>query len=155
LSGGKSMKKTEKKSLAKSVSKPVMKLNGIESTSENVMNYDMIRQSLLSQKSEILNRDSEFKTDQSQFSKFADEADQTALELQNNVSIQLHERERKSLLAIEKTLSKFTLGTYGDCECCGESIGYKRLLARPMAAMCIACMEDLEDLKSQPGSLFQ
>lgn len=118
-------------------------------------NFQMIRESLLSQKSEILNRDSEFKSTQSQFSKFSDEADQTAQELQNNVSIHLHERERKSLLVIEKTLSKFTAGTYGDCEGCGESIGLKRLMARPMAALCIACMEDLEDSNSQTSQVFQ
>lgn len=117
--------------------------------------FELIRESLLLQKSEILNRDSEFKSDQSEFAKFSDEADQTAQELQNNVSIQLHERERKSLLVIEKTLSKFTAGTYGDCEGCGEGIGLKRLMARPMAALCIACMEDLEDSKSQTSPLFQ
>jgi DnaK suppressor protein len=118
-------------------------------------NFEVIRQSLLAQKSEILNRDSEFKSDQSQFSKFSDEADQTAQELQNNVSIHLHERERKSLLVIEKTLSKFTAGTYGECEGCGDTISVKRLMARPMAALCIACMEDLEDTKSQMNPIFQ
>ncbi len=118
-------------------------------------NFEMIRESLLTQKSDILNRNSEFKSDQSQFSKYSDEADQTAQELQNNVSIHLHERERKSLLIIEKTLSKFSTGTYGECEGCGESIGIKRLMARPMAALCISCMEDLEDSGSQNHSLFQ
>ncbi len=119
------------------------------------LNFEIIRESLLTQKSEILNRDSEFKSDQSQVGKFSDEADQTQQELQNNVSIHLHERERKSLLVIEKTLSKFTAGTYGDCESCGESIGVKRLIARPMASLCISCMEDLEDSRSQSSNLFQ
>lgn len=137
------MKKTEKKSMT----------TAQEITAAT--NFELIRQSLLTQKSEILNRDSEFKTDQSQFSKFSDEADQTAQELQNNVSIHLHERERKSLLVIEKTLSKFTAGTYGDCEGCGEIIGVKRLMARPMAALCIACMEDLEDSNSQTNQMTQ
>ncbi len=137
------MKKTEKKSMT---------------TAEEITtatNFELIRESLLTQKSEILNRDSEFKSHQSQFSKFSDEADQTAQELQNNVSIQLHERERKSLLVIEKTLSKFTAGTYGDCEGCGEHIGVKRLMARPMATLCIACMEDLEDSNSQMNHISQ
>ena len=137
------MKKTEKKSTT------------IVQTPIAIANFELIRESLLTQKSEILNRDSEFKTDQSQFSKFSDEADQTQQELQNNVSIHLHERERKSLLVIEKTLSKFTEGTYGDCEGCGESIGAKRLMARPMAALCIACMEDLEDSNSQINLMTQ
>lgn len=137
------MKKTEKDSLE----------NSSEITNE--LNFEMIRESLLAQKSDILNRNCEFKSDQSQFSKYSDEADQTAQELQNNVSIHLHERERKSLLIIEKTLSKFSAGTYGECEGCGESIGIKRLMARPMAALCIACMEDLEDSGSTSHSMFQ
>ena len=79
----------------------------VKTKSENEdLNFEIIRESLLTQKSEILNRDSEFKSDQSQVGKFSDEADQTQQELQNNVSIHLHERERKSLLVIEKTLSK-------------------------------------------------
>ena len=137
------MKKTEKDSVQ----------NSNETTNE--LSFAMIRESLLTQKSEILNRNSEFKSDQTQFSKYSDEADQTAQELQNNVSIHLHERERKSLLIIEKTLSKFSAGTYGECEGCGENIGLKRLMARPMAALCIGCMEDLEDSGAQNQSLFQ
>jgi DnaK suppressor protein len=130
--------------------------NASENANQNKqLNFEIIRESLLLQKSEILNRNSEFKSDQSQVAKFSDEADQTQQELQNNVSIQLHERERKSLLVIEKTLSKFTAGTYGDCEGCGEGIGIKRLIARPMASLCISCMEDLEDSHSQNSNLFQ
>ena len=93
------MKKTEKKSLKNSL---VQNTTAIESC-----DYDIIRESLLLQKSEILNRSNEFKTEQSQFAKFSDDADQTVQELQNNVSIHLHERERKSLLIIEKILTKF------------------------------------------------
>ena len=127
-----------------------------EKNSETVdLQFQIIKESLLAQKSEILNRNSEFKNSQTQFSKYSDEADQTAQELQNNVSIQLHERERKSLLLIEKTLSKFADNTYGECEGCGESIGVKRLQARPMAPLCISCMEDLEDSQSSSSNLFQ
>lgn len=109
---------------------------------------EIIRNSLLHQKSEILNRNSEFKSTQSKGDKFSDEADQTAQELENTLSIQLHERERHALLLIEKTLSKFTDGTYGECESCSDSIGFKRLQARPMATLCISCMEDLEQARS-------
>jgi len=34
--------------------------------------------------------------------------------------------------------------TYGDCESCGEPIGYSRLEARPEARFCIACQTRLE-----------
>lgn len=115
---------------------------------------NLIKESLLSQKSEILNRNSEFKQAQLDISKMSDEGDQTAQELQNNISIQLHERERKSLLLIEKTLSKFSAGTYGECESCGDEIALKRLQARPLTPFCINCMEDHEE-QSQQSGLFQ
>ncbi len=124
----------------------------LESKKEDVslgLDFDIIRKSLLLQKSEILNRDNEFKKTQESIARFADEADQTVQELQNNVNIQLHERERMSLLLIEKTLSKFTDGTYGSCEGCGDSIGAHRLQARPLATLCISCMEEIENANSQ------
>lgn len=114
----------------------------------------IIKDSLLLQKSEILNRDNEFKLSQLDVSKLSDEGDQTAQELQNNISIQLHERERKSLLLIEKTLSKFASGTYGECEACGEQISIKRLQARPLTPYCINCMEEHEEHSYNSG-LFQ
>lgn len=113
------------------------------------LDFEIIRNSLLLQKSEILNRDNEFKKTQGSIARFADEADQTVQELQNNVNIQLHERERMSLVLIEKTLSKFADGTYGSCESCSDSIGAHRLQARPLASLCISCMEEIENANSQ------
>ncbi|MFN3695938.1 MAG: TraR/DksA family transcriptional regulator [Pseudobdellovibrio sp.] len=112
-----------------------------------------IKESLLAQKSEILNRNNEFKQAQLDISKMSDEGDQTAQELQNNISIHLHERERKSLLMIEKTLSKIDSGSYGECESCGDRISIKRLQARPLTPFCINCMEDLEEASHQSGLL--
>lgn len=122
------------------------------------LDFEIIRKSLLLQKSEILNRDNDFKRSQESIARYADEADQTAQELQNNVSIQLHERERMSLLLIEKTLSKFNDGTYGNCESCGDFIGANRLQARPLAALCISCMEEIENANGknkQQSAFFQ
>jgi DnaK suppressor protein len=36
-------------------------------------------------------------------------------------------------------LSKIARGTYGKCEKCGEGIGVKRLLAMPVARLCLKC----------------
>lgn len=127
-----------------------------ENTEATIMSPELsiIRDSLLLQKSEILNRDSEFKLAQLNVSKLSDEGDQTAQEQQNNISIQLHERDTKSLLLIEKTLSKFASGTYGECESCGEQIAIKRLQARPLTPFCIDCMEEHEEHSHNSG-LFQ
>lgn len=114
----------------------------------------IIRDSLLLQKSEILNRDNEFKLSQLDVAKLSDEGDQTAQEQQNNISIQLHERERLSLVLIEKTLSKFATGSYGECESCGDEIAIKRLQARPLTPFCINCMEEHEE-QSHISGLIQ
>ncbi len=112
---------------------------------KTVLDFQSIKNVLLSQKSEILNRDHEFKLTQATTEKFSDEADSTSQELSNNVSIRLHERERKSLFMIDKALAKFVDKTYGLCESCSDDIEPKRLHARPLASLCIACMEESEN----------
>lgn len=105
---------------------------------------DLIKKSLLVQKSEILNKHQEFKSLQTVSTKAADEVDSVVQNLQDNLNIQLHERDRHSLLMIDKTLSKFAGGTYGLCEACDEQIDARRLKARPLATLCISCMEEQE-----------
>ena len=105
---------------------------------------EIIKQSLLLQKSEILNKNFEFKNQQSSLSKTSEEADAVMQELDANLSIQLHERDRLSLLLIEKALSKFSLNKYGECESCADVIDMRRLKARPLATLCIQCMEEHE-----------
>lgn len=113
---------------------------------------DFIKKSLLTQKSEILNKNKEFKSLQNSSVKAADEADAVVQNLQDNLNIQLHERDRSTLMLIDKALSKFTNGTYGKCESCSDDIGAKRLQARPLAGLCISCMEENEPTRR---NLFQ
>lgn len=109
---------------------------------------DLIRRSLLIQKSEILNKHQEFKSMQTSSIKAADEVDAVVQNLQDNLNIQLHERDRLSLLLIDKALSKFSSGAYGQCESCDDSIDLRRLKARPLAVFCLSCMEDKESAKN-------
>jgi len=104
----------------------------------------LIKKSLLVQKSEILNKHQEFKNLQTSSAKAADEVDAVVQNLQDNLNIQLHERDRHSLILIDKALSKFSAGTYGQCESCDENIDLRRLKARPLATLCISCMEEQE-----------
>jgi len=106
---------------------------------------DFIKKSLLVQKSEILNKHQEFKSLQTTSAKAADEVDAVVQNLQDNLNIQLHERDRHSLLLIDKALSKFEAQTYGLCESCDDQIELRRLKARPLAALCISCMEENEN----------
>lgn len=110
-----------------------------------------LKESLLFQKSSILNKTHEFKAEQSSISSVADEAEVASIDISNNISIHLHERDRTALYAIEKALSKIADGTYGQCESCSEIIGARRLQARPFTALCIECMEEQES----HSNLFQ
>lgn len=120
-------------------------MNATELTS---VELETIKDSLLFQKGQILNKTHEFKAVQSSIESVADEAEAASQDLSNNISIHLHERERVALYAIERALSKISEGSYQCCELCGELIGSRRLQARPFTALCIECMEEQESFKN-------
>lgn len=128
-------------------------MNGAESSTQNlkIEELDFIKKSLLLQKSEILNKNQEFKNLQTSGAKAADEVDAVVQNLQDNLNIQLHERDRHSLLQIDRALSRFSAGTYGQCESCKDPITLKRLKARPLTTLCITCMEDNETAGKATG----
>lgn len=74
----------------------------------------------------------------------ADETDLAASEVNQNLTLKLRDRERLLLQKIEMALSKIETGSYGTCEECEEPIELKRLEARPVATLCIACKEEQE-----------
>lgn len=116
----------------------------MDTTELSDVELNILRESMLSQKSSILNKTHEFKTEQSSISSVADEAEVASQDISNNISIHLHERDRTTLYAIERALSKINDGTYGQCEACGEIISSRRLRARPTTPLCIDCMEEQE-----------
>ena len=75
---------------------------------------------------------------------FPDEIDTAVAESSLSFTGQLRERERRLLSKIDRTLEKVSQGTYGECEDCGDEIGVKRLVARPVASLCIACKDEQE-----------
>lgn len=103
-----------------------------------------VRESLLLQKSELLNKSVEFKRGQASLTLVTDEADAASLDMTNNISIHLNERVRMALYQIEKALSKIDGGVFGLCESCGVDIHPGRLKARPFTSLCIDCMEEQE-----------
>jgi DnaK suppressor protein len=74
----------------------------------------------------------------------ADETDLAASEVNQSLTLRLRDRERLLIQKVEEALSKIQAGTYGVCEECEESIEAKRLEARPVATLCIACKEEQE-----------
>ena len=53
-------------------------------------------------------------------------------------------RQIKLISKIDEALKKIENGTYGFCEETGEPIGIKRLIARPVATLCITAQEKHE-----------
>jgi len=53
-------------------------------------------------------------------------------------------RRRKLINKIDQALKRLKDGTYGYCEDTGEPIGLKRLIARPVATLCIEAQEKHE-----------
>lgn len=68
-----------------------------------------------------------------------DSVDIAALEINQNSLLKIGKRELNHLKKIDAALAKFEDGTYGECENCGEQIAVARLMARPVAQLCIDC----------------
>ncbi len=104
-----------------------------------------IKNSLIVQKSTVLNKTNEFINQQQQHEVLSDDSDAASKDVCDSITIRLHERDRSALYAIERALGKISAGTYGQCESCSQEIGVKRLQARPFTSLCIDCMEEQED----------
>ena len=50
-------------------------------------------------------------------------------------------RHKKLMKKIDSALQKIEDGTYGYCEETGDEIGFKRLIARPIATMTVEAQE--------------
>ena len=65
--------------------------------------------------------------------------DQATAEMDQHCTLSLKERERSLLKQIDEALTRLAAHQYGICEECGEDIPLRRLQARPMTTLCIAC----------------
>jgi len=74
----------------------------------------------------------------------ADIVDQASSYTEKNVEMRAINRQIKLISKIDVALKKIQNGTYGFCEETGEPIGLKRLMARPVATLCIAAQEKHE-----------
>ncbi|MCK6504650.1 TraR/DksA family transcriptional regulator [Myxococcota bacterium] len=77
----------------------------------------------------------------------ADSLDVATTESDRDFSLRLAGRERRMLSKIKYALECIDNGEYGTCENCGESIGFKRLMVRPVARVCIDCKTQAEQLE--------
>ena len=77
----------------------------------------------------------------------ADALDLAVTESNRDFSLRLADRERRLMTKIRHALTRIQEGEYGACESCGAAITYKRLLARPVATLCIDCKTEAEQLE--------
>ena len=73
-----------------------------------------------------------------------DVVDQASSYTEKNVEMRTVNRQIKLVSKIDAALKRLKDGTYGFCEETGEPIGLKRLVARPIATLCIAAQEKHE-----------
>jgi DnaK suppressor protein len=74
----------------------------------------------------------------------ADEVDIATADSSAALANRLLERQSFYVKRIDVALKKIEDGTYGECEECGAMIAPKRLLARPVALLCVLCKEKQE-----------
>jgi DnaK suppressor protein len=70
-----------------------------------------------------------------------------------STELRLRDREKFLLGKIMGALERLNDKTIDECESCGEAIGFKRLLARPVTTLCIECKEERE--KEEQASVQQ
>lgn len=77
----------------------------------------------------------------------ADLLDLAVTESNREFALRLADRERKLLAKIKYALGRIQNGEYGVCEACGDPITYGRLMARPVATLCIDCKTEAEQVE--------
>lgn len=112
---------------------------------------DKLKKLLEGEKQKILHhlQDLSKSSDQSmgQDSSGGDPVDIASLEIDQANLQKIGKRESYLLKKIDLALGKIAGGTYGECESCGEPIGMARLMARPVAQLCIDCKTDQENVE--------
>jgi DnaK suppressor protein len=82
-----------------------------------------------------------------------DSIDASVEEGMYSTELRFHDREKRLLTKIEDALDRLERGEIHECEDCGDEIGFKRLLARPVTTLCVSCKEDREAGEAAVGSL--
>ena len=104
------------------------------------------KQKLIDWKTEIVksNNNALYNSSLDDNSASADIVDQASSYTEKNIEMRAINRQIKLISKIDKAIKKIEDGTYGFCEETGEPIGIKRLIARPIAILCIAAQEKHE-----------
>ena len=74
-------------------------------------------------------------------------ADKATVRLLNDKALEADGHNPAQMLVLKRALLKFDDGSYGECEECGNPVGFSRLQARPEAPLCITCQTRAEKHK--------
>lgn len=104
----------------------------------NPRQLEYFRRILLKWKEDIItSSDAIFRYLQEDTNPGTDFGDRAYIETDLTCELRARNREAKLISKIDEALAKIANGTYGYCEETGLPIGVKRLLARPVATLCI------------------
>lgn len=84
-----------------------------------------------------------------------DSIDQSTAESMLSTDLRLRDREKRLLSKITSAMQRLDEGTIDECEDCGDPIGFKRLMARPVTTLCIHCKESREDAERQSAADYE
>ena len=108
----------------------------------NAKQKEFFRRKLLAWRSDIIQETKETLNNlQKEVVNFSDLADRASSETDRSLELRARDRQRKLISKIDEALSRIDDGSYGYCEETGESIGLKRLIARPIAPLSIDSQE--------------
>jgi DnaK suppressor protein len=81
-----------------------------------------------------------------------DSMDESTEEELYSTQLRLADRETFLLGKIQDALRRLDGGNVDECEECGEAIGFKRLMARPVTTLCFECKTAREQVEAdEPG----
>lgn len=114
----------------------------------NDMQLEYFRRKLVDWKKELLAQSSDTLDDLRQGGlNQPDDIDRASLETDKSLDLRTKDRARKLILKIDEALERIDDGTYGYCEETGEEIGIDRLMARPIATLCVEAQERHERME--------
>ena len=114
----------------------------------NEMQLEFFRQKLVDWKKDLLVQSSDTLDDLRQGGlNQPDDIDRASLETDKSLDLRTKDRARKLILKIDQALERIEDGSYGYCEDTGEEIGIDRLIARPIATLCIEAQERHERME--------
>ncbi len=107
--------------------------------------YDEIRQELLQQRQEILQRVSAIEKDlRNETNPLEKDYEEQAIRLENDEVLEELDREgQETLLKINQALQRIEAGTYDICSRCGAKIPLERLKAVPYTTLCVDCAAEV------------